>query len=75
MTKNEILSALGIDDVNLGGFAGEWVGSGADLEVYSPIDGSRLATVKQVTEDEYDSIVDQAQAAFLEWRKVPAPRS
>jgi len=74
MTKDEILPALGIDDVNPGGFAGEWVGSGVDLEVYSPIDGSRLATVNQVTEDEYDTIVDQAHAAFLEWRKVPAPR-
>jgi aldehyde dehydrogenase (NAD+) len=74
MTKDEILSALGIENVNPGGFAGEWVGSGDDLEVFTPIDGSRLATVQQVTEDEYDVIVDRAQAAFLAWRKVPAPR-
>ena len=74
MTKDEILSALGIEDVNPGGFAGDWLGSGPDLEVYSPIDGSRLATVQQVTEPEYDAIVDRAHAAFLEWRKVPAPR-
>ena len=74
MTKDEILSALGIDDLNPGGFSGEWIGSGPDLEVYSPIDGSRLATVQQVTEDEYDAIVDKAYAAFLEWRRVPAPR-
>jgi aldehyde dehydrogenase (NAD+) len=74
MTKDEILFALGIENVNPGGFAGEWVGSGDDLEVFTPIDGSRLATVQQVTEDEYDVIVDRAQAAFLAWRKVPAPR-
>jgi aldehyde dehydrogenase (NAD+) len=74
MTSNEILSALGIDDRNLGGFSGEWVGSGPDLEVYSPIDGSRLATVQQVTEQEYDTIVDRAHTAFLDWRKVPAPK-
>ncbi len=74
MTKDEILSALRIEDVNPGGFSGEWLGSGPDLEVYSPIDGSRLATVQQVTEDEYDAIVDKAYAAFLEWRRVPAPR-
>ncbi|MEE2899401.1 MAG: aldehyde dehydrogenase family protein [Gemmatimonadota bacterium] len=74
MTKDEILSALGIENVNPGGFAGEWVGSGDDLEVFTPIDGSRLATVQEVTEDEYDVIVDRAQAAFLAWRKVPAPR-
>ena len=53
MTKDEILSVLGIEDVNPGGFAGDWLGSGPDLEVYSPIDGSRLATVQQVTEPEY----------------------
>jgi aldehyde dehydrogenase (NAD+) len=74
MTKDEILSALGIEDVNPGGFAGDWIASGPDLEVYSPIDGSRLATVQQVTEHEYDVIVDKAHAAFLEWRRVPAPR-
>ena len=66
----QILSALGIDDRNLGGFAGEWMGSGPDLEVNTPIDGSRLATVQEVTEEEYDRIVDRAHAAFLEWRKV-----
>ncbi len=74
MTTDEILSALGIDDTNPGGFAGEWVGSGLELEVYSPIDGGRLATVRKVTEEEYDAIVDKAHAAFLVWRKVPAPR-
>ena len=69
-----ILGALGIEDVNPGGFAGEWIGSGPPLEVFSPIDGSRLATVTQVAEAEYDVIVERAQRAFLEWRTVPAPR-
>ena len=73
-TKDQILSALGIEDVNPGGFAGAWMGSGPELEVFTPIDGSRLATVRQVTEAEYDDIVDAAHAAFLVWRKVPAPR-
>ncbi len=69
-----LLKSLGIEDVNRGGFAGEWVGSGPDLEVISPIDGSRIATVKQVTEEEYDGIVARAHDAFLRWRTVPAPR-
>ncbi|MDE2981991.1 MAG: aldehyde dehydrogenase family protein [Gemmatimonadota bacterium] len=69
-----ILAALGIEDVNPGGFAGEWIGSGPQLDVFSPIDGSRLATVTQVSEAEYDNIVKRAQRAFLEWRTVPAPR-
>jgi len=60
--------------VHPGGFAGEWTGSGPALEVFTPIDGSRIATVNQVTETEYDRVVDRAHRAFLEWRKLPAPR-
>jgi L-aminoadipate-semialdehyde dehydrogenase len=71
--SEQIFRALGIEDANLGGFCGEWMGSGSDSEVFTPIDGSRIATVKQVTEEEYDEIVDRAHAAFLEWRKVPGP--
>jgi len=72
--SEKILRSLGIEDMNPGGFAGTWVGSGPDLEVFSPSTGARLATVRQVTEEEYDDIVDRAHAAFLEWRKVPAPK-
>ncbi len=70
----DFLQKLGIQDVNPGGFAGDWIGSGPDLEVTSPIDGTRIATVQQVTEDEYDSIVARANAAFRTWRTVPAPK-
>lgn len=69
-----ILDALGIEDVNPGGFGGEWIGSGPELDVLSPLDGSRLATVAQVTEDEYDRVVERARRAFSEWRTLPAPR-
>jgi aldehyde dehydrogenase (NAD+) len=69
-----LFAELGISDVNPGGFDGEWLGSGPPLEVVTPCDGSRLATVTQVTEQEYDRIAGRAHAAFLEWRKVPAPK-
>ncbi len=71
---SEFLATLGIEDMNVGGFGGEWIGSGPDLEVITPIDGSRIATVRQVTEAEYDEIVQRAHEAFLQWRTVPAPR-
>ena len=71
---NEILTGLGIQERNVGGFCGEWMGSGPELAVSTPIDGSQLATVQQVTEGEYDAIVSRAQDAFLRWRTVPAPR-
>jgi aldehyde dehydrogenase (NAD+) len=69
-----LLRALGIEDLNRGGFAGDWIGSGAELEVVSPIDGRPIAVVREVTEDEYDGIIDRAHEAFLTWRTLPAPR-
>ncbi len=74
MSTDQILRSLGIEDDNPGGFAGDWVGSGPTIDVHTPIDGSRLASVREVTEDEYDAIVDKAHRAFLEWRTVPAPK-
>ena len=73
-TMHEVLQRLGIDAVNPGGFAGHWLGSGAALEVITPIDGSPLATVTQVTEQEYDTIATGAHEAFLSWRTLPAPK-
>ena len=70
----KILRNLGIQDLNPGGFDGTWTGSGPLLDVHSPIDGTKLATVQQVTEAEYDVIVDRAHQAFLTWRRVPAPK-
>jgi aldehyde dehydrogenase (NAD+) len=72
--REQLLRNLGIQDVNPGGFGGDWIGSGAESVVVTPIDGTRIASVTQVTEEEYDRIVARAHAAFLEWRKVPAPR-
>ncbi len=71
---HDFLNRLGIDEMNLGGFAGSWLGSGPVLDVYSPADGSKIASVQQVTEEEFDQIVEEAHAAFLEWRRVPAPQ-
>jgi aldehyde dehydrogenase (NAD+) len=69
-----LLRALGIEGLNRGGFGGDWIGSGAELEVCSPIDGRPISIVREVTEDEYDGIVDRAHQAFLNWRTLPAPR-
>ncbi|HJO38147.1 MAG: aldehyde dehydrogenase family protein [Vicinamibacterales bacterium] len=71
---SDLLKSLGITTINPGGFAGEWLGSGPEIEVRTPIDGSPIASVKTVTEDEYEQIVERAQRAFYAWRAVPAPR-
>ncbi|MDT8368508.1 MAG: aldehyde dehydrogenase family protein [Longimicrobiales bacterium] len=74
MTHNRIFAELGLDEDNLGGFDGEWIASGEPLEIDTPIDGSRIGSVRQVTREEYDRIVERAHEAFLSWRRVPAPR-
>ncbi len=71
---SDFLQSLGIEQTNAGGFGGSWVGSGPEQTVITPIDGTPIAKVRQVTEDEYDQIVANAHTAFLEWRKMPAPR-
>lgn len=45
-----------------------------DLAVHSPIDGARLAILRSSTPTDVEATVAAAQAAFLAWRMVPAPR-
>ncbi len=73
---NSFLQTLGIDPSrpNAGGFHGEWLASGAVHDVHSPCDGQRIASVQYCTRAEYDRIVDRAQAAFVQWREMPAPK-
>ena len=73
-TAKETLHALGIEEKNPGGFAGEWVGSGKIQHVVSPVDGSSLASVVNVTKEEFDAVLAKAHAAFATWRAVPAPK-
>ncbi|WP_156584132.1 L-piperidine-6-carboxylate dehydrogenase [Agrobacterium vitis] len=57
---------------NLGVSAGTL--SGGSLAVTSPVDGSTLATLATVSSDEASKAIDNAHAAFLAWRLVPAPK-
>src|SRR5690606_32033265 len=44
------------------------------LEPVNPTDGTVLARVQASSQEDYDTIVGRAQAAFKEWRSTPAPR-
>jgi aldehyde dehydrogenase (NAD+) len=72
--KAEVFPLLGLAETNLGGFAGVWLGSGPLIEKRSPIDGTLLGTVAQVTSAEYESIIAASHNAFIQWRGVPAPK-
>jgi aldehyde dehydrogenase (NAD+) len=69
-----VLKALGIADVNPGGFAGSWIGSGKAQRVVSPIHGETLASVTNVTPAEFDTVLAKCHQAFASWRLVPAPK-
>jgi len=61
---NEILTAFGFDTLNT---------ANGDLDVFTPIDGSKIATLTQNTPADMDDAAERARAAYLEWRKTPAP--
>ena len=73
---SEILKACGIVEVNSGACSGEWMEkpSGGELEVFTPICGSRLATVLMAGPDDYERVMEKAQVAFETWRMMPAPK-
>ena len=64
-STHELLLSLGIkQDALIGG----------SRPVYSPIDGSPIADVHEHSQDEIQQALQQAQAAYLAWRTVPAPK-
>jgi aldehyde dehydrogenase (NAD+) len=44
-----------------------------DIDSFSPIDGQKIGGVRTAKTKDIDKIAQRAQAAFGEWRSVPAP--
>lgn len=67
MTKdiNTLLTSLG---VNMADYQGQ------DIPSVSPINGQTMATLRADNAAEVTAKIDRAHAAYLQWRKVPAPR-
>lgn len=70
----EILQKYGLTGELPGAFNGEWFGSGDTIDVFSPIDGSKLASVRQASPDDYEKVAEAAQEAHLSLREIPAPK-
>jgi aldehyde dehydrogenase (NAD+) len=73
----EILETLGIKDINPAYSTGLKFGGEQNdkiKEIYSPVDGSLIASVRMATAQDYETVVKQAQEAFKVWQKVPAPK-
>ena len=61
----QLFKSLGIDKM---------ITEDAGLPVYTPIDGSLIASVKQTSVDQIPEIITNSQIAFNHWRNVPAPK-
>ena len=72
----DFLKVLHIDKQNLGASTGShWLKSkGENISSYSPVDGKVIAKVTAATAKEYETVIATAQAAFIHWRAIPAPK-
>ncbi|MDZ7880847.1 MAG: aldehyde dehydrogenase family protein [Saprospiraceae bacterium] len=79
MTANSInldfLKKLGLKPSNHGTSTGlESVGSQKKLKSISPVDGAMFGMVSVTTPEQYNAVIERAQAAFPVWRAMPAPK-
>lgn len=72
----DFLQQLNIQQENNGTSTGSnRVGNSSEIiESYSPVDGKLTGTVTMTSADDYETVIQTAQKAFLEWRKIPAPK-
>ncbi|MEO6550344.1 MAG: aldehyde dehydrogenase family protein [Ferruginibacter sp.] len=70
------LSELKLQSKNKGVSTGtKWLNSkGAVIDSWSPVDGQQIASVRSCDKSTYDTVVQQAQSAFKEWRSWPSPK-
>ena len=74
MNRDQILRALGLEEENPGAYAAGWIATGGDLLTsYDPATGVAIASVKQATVDDYETVVANSAEVFKEWRMLPAP--
>ncbi len=72
---NQALKELGINDINNGTSTGsDWFSSGEEIASHTPVDGSLVGKVRATTMEDYEKVVETAQAAFKKWRIMPAPQ-
>src|SRR5690349_16660406 len=72
----DFLKKLGLKSKNAGTWTGlESVsGSRRSIESHSPVDGAYIGSVSVTSREQYDAVIEKAQAAFLHWREIPAPK-
>src|SRR6476661_1274642 len=73
----DVLRQLGIQAENAAYSTGlKWGGAqnAKTRTILAPADGNLIASVKMATTEDYNKVIQTAEQAFKEWRKVPAPK-
>jgi len=70
------LERLGLTEINSGATTGtKWFDTtGKIIESYAPADGELIGKVQEASKEDYNKIMETAQAAYKIWREVPAPK-
>lgn len=70
-----LLKKLDLDLENTGTLGvANYTNEGKFLESLSPIDNALIAKISVTSKAQYESVVEEQQLVFKEWRKVPAPK-
>ncbi len=75
--NTDFLGKLGLAGTQSGTSTGcEWIASAGHETIvsYSPVDGKKIGEVTVTTPAEYEQVVRTAEAAFKQWRMMPAPK-
>jgi aldehyde dehydrogenase (NAD+) len=70
---SKLLQSLGIERINEASSAGSSSREHVK-EIFSPVDGRKIAAVRLAQADDYEQVILQAEEAFGLWRSWPAPR-
>ena len=72
----DFLSRLNISSKNQGLSTGtKWLqANGEKINSSSPVDGKLIASVISIDKENYESVLQKAHEAFLQWRLWPAPK-
>jgi aldehyde dehydrogenase (NAD+) len=76
MQPKEFLLQLGLKADNAGTWTGQQslTGSSGSIQSYSPVDGELIGAVTVTTREQYEQVMQSAEAAFKVWRQMPAPK-
>lgn len=75
INMTEVLADLGIQSNNNGTSTGtQFFGTGPQIDSFSPVDGSKIASTTTTGDDDYHKVIACAKEAQLAWRTIPAPK-